>query len=86
MMLSDRIGRQMAQTRTLFPLNIGKNLFDVLVTEAGIHCPERLNLPLWARSKTTWMWSWATYSKGFFLEQGLGPGDLQRCLPNSTSL
>lgn len=87
-MLSDRIGREIAQARKLFALIIGKKLFAVLVTETGVGSLERLNLPLRAHSKTTWMSGCGPgqHVLRVFLERGLGAGDLQRCLSNSTSL
>lgn len=53
----------------------------------GTPCSEHLwSLHPWRSSQTIWTWSWATDLMWPCLSSRVGPGGLQRSLPNSTIL
>lgn len=82
------VTRQEAQTETWeVPYGNQEMLFWLWRwLSTGTRCPEQLwNLPPLRYSKAVWTWSWATGSRCLSLSGGVGPDELQRSLPTSTS-
>ena len=70
---------------------VSKSPASTLTLKLYLHyftvCPARLwSFPPWRYSKATWTWSWATIYTWPCLNTGVGPDDLQRSFPTSTSL